>query len=84
MTEGEAEQVGPAAAARAVLRQFALHLPPATVLPHVLAPLAAAAAERRPPAPGALLALAAATEGCACDIAEAAVGRYTLTLSNPS
>ena len=46
---GEAEVVGPAAAARAVLRQFALHLPPATVLPHVMAPIAAAAAAGRTP-----------------------------------
>jgi hypothetical protein len=70
---GEAEAVGPAAAALAVLRQFALHLPPATVLPHVMAPIDAALGAGVAPPAGCLLALAAVTEGCACDIAEDAV-----------
>ena len=74
----EAESVGPAAAARAVLRQFALHLPPATVLPHVMVHIRAVAPGAPPPA-GSLLALAAVTEGCACDIAEDAVMPWVLS-----
>ena len=56
--------------ARATLRQFALHLPPATVLPVVVAPLLAASDSGAVPTPGQLAALAAAAEGCACDVAE--------------
>ena len=68
--EGEAESNGWAAAARSTLRRFSLHLPPATILPHVVAPLDAATAAGTPPTPGALACLAAVTEGCASDLAE--------------
>jgi hypothetical protein len=68
--EGEAESNGWAAAARSTLRRFSLHLPPAAILPHVVAPLDAATAAGTPPTPGALACLAAVTEGCASDLAE--------------
>ena len=68
--EGEAESNGWAAAARSTLRRFSLHLPPATILPQVVAPLDAATAAGTPPTPGALACLAAVTEGCASDLAE--------------
>ena len=68
--EGEAESGGFAAAARSTLRRFSLHLPPAVVLPHVVAPLDAALIAGAAPSPGALACLAAVTEGCASDLAE--------------
>ena len=68
--EGEAESGGFAAAARSTLRRFSLHLPPAVVLPHVVAPLDAALLAGAAPSPGALACLAAVTEGCASDLAE--------------
>ena len=68
--EGEAVSGGFAAAARSTLRRFSLHLPPAVVLPHVVAPLDAALLAGAAPSPGALACLAAVTEGCASDLAE--------------